>query len=217
MTLADVARAAGVSRSTASRALSGSSLISLETRAAVQDAARALGYRVNRAASALRSNRSHLIGLVMNNLINQTFHTIAEVVQRRAAEAGFQVILCITDADPHREREVLGMLADHGVDGAIVMGTGRNRSEIGVLREHGCAVVHLIRSVAGSDAMTVLADDVAGARAATEHLLGLGHRRIGFIGGPLEADSGRERFKGYADTLADAGVGGSTSWSDGGR
>src|SRR5690349_15724139 len=106
VTLIDVAQAAGVSRSTASRALSGSPLISPETRAAVEHAARALGYRPNRAASALRSNRSHLIGLIMNNLINATFHTVAEVVQKRASASGFQVLLCITDADPDKENDV---------------------------------------------------------------------------------------------------------------
>ena len=103
-TLTDVARAAGVSRSTASRALSGSPLVSGATRAQVEQAAEQLGYRVNRMASALRSRHSRLIGLVLNNLINASFHTIAEVVQRRAADAGYQVLLAITDADPRRER-----------------------------------------------------------------------------------------------------------------
>jgi LacI family transcriptional regulator len=206
VTLRDVARAAGVSRSTASRALSGSTLISPATRVAVEASAKALGYRVNRAASALRSNRSHLVGLVMNNLINATFHTVAEVVQRRAVEAGFQVILCITDADPQRERDVVRMLADHGVDGAIMIGTGRNLAAVDELRARGCAVVDLIRSTPGASAPTVLADDVHGARAATEHLIGLGHRDIGFIGGPGEADSGRERFEGYASAMRAAGL-----------
>lgn len=206
VTLVDVAVAAGVSRSTASRALSGSPLISPQTRAAVEAAARSLGYRPNRAASALRSNRSHLLGLVMNNLINASFHTIAEVVHKRASAAGFQVLLCITDADPVRENDVLAMLGEHGVDGTIVIGSGRSAPASNALLAQGRAVVNLIRSVRDSRASTVLADDVEGARDATAHLLALGHRRIGYIGGTAEATSGRERFAGYRSALADAGI-----------
>ncbi|SNT42246.1 LacI family DNA-binding transcriptional regulator [Rhodococcoides kyotonense] len=206
VTLIDVAEAAGVSRSTASRALSGSTLISPETRAAVQHAARALGYRPNRAASALRSNRSHLIGLVMNNLINATFHTVAEVVQKRASADGFQVLLCITDADPEKENDVLAMLDEHGVDGTIVIGSGRSADASNALLSAGRAVVNLIRSVRGSEAPTVLADDMDGAKDATEHLLSLGHTRIGYLGGSADATSGRERFDGYRRALSEAGV-----------
>lgn len=206
VTLIDVADAAGVSRSTASRALSGSSLISAETRSAVEEAARSLGYRPNRAASALRSNRSHLIGLVMNNLINASFHTVAEVVQKRASASGFQVLLCITDADPARENDVLAMLGEHGVDGTIVIGSGRSAAASNALLSQGRAVVNLIRSVRGSKASTVLADDLDGARDATAHLVSLGHRRIGYIGGTEDATSGRERYEGYRLALADAGI-----------
>lgn len=206
VTLVDVAQAAGVSRSTASRALSGSTLISPETRAAVQHAARELGYRPNRAASALRSNRSHLIGLVMNNLLNASFHTVAEVVQKRASASGFQVLLCITDADPDRENDVLSMLGEHGVDGTIVIGSGRSASASNTLLSAGRGVVNLIRSVQGSQAPTVLADDLDGARDATAHLLALGHTRIGYIGGSVDATSGKERFEGYRRALADVGI-----------
>ena len=205
VTLIDVANAAGVSRSTASRALSGSALISPQTRAAVQEAARKLQYRPNRAASALRSRRSHLIGLVMNNLLNASFHTVAEVVQKRASDKGFQVILCITDADVSRERDVLEMLAEHGVDGTIVIGSGRNATATNDLLS-GSAVVNLIRTVEGSKAPNVLADDIDGAMFATRHLLALGHRNIGYIGGTDDATSGRERFEGYRRALAEYGV-----------
>ncbi len=206
VTLVDVANAAGVSRSTASRALSGSTLISPQTRAAVEDAARRLHYRPNRAASTLRSRRSHLIGLVLNNLVNASFHTIAEVVQQRAAAGDFQVILCITDADPDRERDVLAMLGDHGVDGAIVIGSGRNAAASNALLAQNGAVVNVIRSVEGGKAPTVLADDLNGAREATRYLLDLGHRRIGYIGGTNEATSGRERYAGYRQALESAGL-----------
>jgi LacI family transcriptional regulator len=204
--LKEVAAEAGVSRSTASRALSGSPLISAETRAAVEQAAARLNYRPNRLAGALRSRQSHLVGLVLNNLINASFHTIAEVVQRRAADEGYQVMLGITDADPAREKSFLRTLAAHGVDGIIVIGTGKNGSITNALRSEGMGVVNVIRRPADSAAPAVLAADREGAHAATAHLLDLGHERIGFIGGEKTADSGRERFAGYEQALRERGL-----------
>ena len=205
ITLQDVASRCGVSRSTVSRALSGSPLISVDTRAQVEAAARALGYRPNRVASALRSKQSHLLGLVMNNLLNASFHTIAEVVQRRAMRAGYQVILSISDADPRRERAALETMTDQGIDGLIVIGTGENTSIINELQRTGTAVVNVIRSPNGSAAPAVLAADRDGAYAATSYLIELGHRRIGFVGGLPGTNSGDERYAGYREAIAGLG------------
>jgi LacI family transcriptional regulator len=206
VTLQDVADAAGVARSTASRALAGSPLISRETRAAVTSAAGQLGYRVNRVASALRSRRTHLIGLVLNNLLNASFHTIAEVVQRRAYDEGYQVILMISDADPKREQQLLSTLAGHHVDGLIVIGTGQNVGQLNRMITEGTPIVTAIRGPAGSLAPAVLAADRDGAHEATQHLIGLGHRRIAFIGGPETTNSGVERHAGYVAALGEAGI-----------
>lgn len=206
VTLQEVAAAAGVSRTTASRALSGATAIAPDTRRLVEAAADRLGYRPNRMASGLRSNESKLIGLVLNNLLNNSFHIIAEVVQRRAAVEGYQVLLCITDADPERERSVLNTLSDHRVDGIIVAGTGKNAALLNGARDNGTAVVALIRSALDSKAPAVLAADREGAQEAVEYLLRLGHRNIGFIGGPPGTNSGDERFSGYLAAIADAGL-----------
>ena len=206
VTLKDVATAAGVSRSTASRALSGSGLISEETRSTVESAARRLGYRPNRAASALRSRQSRLIGLVMNNLINASFHTIADVVQRRASAEGYQVLLCITDGDPDKERSVLRMLSEHNVDGVVIIGTGQNSDLSDDLMDAGTGVVNVIRGAERGRAPSVLASDREGAYSATRHLLELGHTTIGYVGGLASANSGRERFAGYEQALREHGL-----------
>ena len=206
ITLQDVADAAGVSRSTASRALAGSTLISPETRAAVTATAGQLGYRVNRVASALRSRQTRLIGLVLNNLINASFHTIAEVVQHRAYDKGYQVILMISGADPKREHQLLSTLADHHVDGLIVIGTGQNVGQLNRMITDGTPIVTAIRGPAGSFAPAVLAADRDGAHEATRHLIGLTHRRIAFIGGPERTNSGAERYAGYVSALGEAGI-----------
>ncbi|GAB3250643.1 LacI family DNA-binding transcriptional regulator [Kineosporia babensis] len=206
VTMREVAEHAGVSVSTASRALGGSTSISEETRTRVMSAASDLGYRVNRAARSLRSRESRLIGLVLNNLLNASFHTIAQVVQRRLAAEGYQLILCTTDADVTTERNLLETLADHGVDGVLVIGSGQNAEITNALQASGTAVVNVIRSSRRSTSPTVLAADRDGSYEATRFLLELGHRSIGFIGGPDTADSGRERLRGYRDALESEGL-----------
>ncbi|GAB6896945.1 LacI family DNA-binding transcriptional regulator [Kineosporia succinea] len=206
VTMREVAEHAGVSVSTASRALGGSASISEETRARVMAAAGELGYRVNRAARSLRSRESRLVGLVLNNLLNASFHTIAQVVQRRLASEGYQLILCTTDADVTTERNLLETLADHGVDGVVVIGSGQNSAITNQLQSSGTAVVNVIRSSRDSASPTVLAADRDGSYQATRYLLELGHRAIGFIGALDTADSGRERLRGYREALASEGI-----------
>ena len=206
VTLSAIAREANVSVSTASRALNASPLISAETRELVERVADRLGYRPHRAASALRSRRSRLVGLVLNNLVNQSFHTIAEVAQRKLTTEGYQLILATSDADPAVEEDLLLTLADHDVDGILVIGSGQAAATTNGFLQRGVAVVNVIRSSRDSLAPTVLAGDRDGAYEATEDLIRLGHRRIGYIGGLETSDSGRERFGGYSDALARHGV-----------
>ncbi|HEY5836990.1 LacI family DNA-binding transcriptional regulator [Streptomyces sp.] len=206
VTLDQVADAAGVSKSTASRVLSGSHRVSATTQRAVMAAAERLGYRPNRIASGLRTQRSNLVGLVVTNLVNASFHTITGVVQQRLDELGYQVLLCITDADPARERRYLEMLLDHRVAGLIIVGTGRNTATVQEVSAAGVPVVNLMRSPDGAPGDAIMSADREGAVLATRHLLDLGHRRIGFIGGPASVDSGRERYAGFAEALADAGL-----------
>ena len=206
VTLDEVAEAAGVSKSTASRVLSGSSRVSDRTKRAVQSAAERLGYRPNRIASGLRTRRSNLIGLVITNLVNASFHTITGVLQQRLDECGYQVLLCVTDSDPVRERRYLEMLLDHRVDGLIIVGTGDNTATVRQVSAAGIPVVNLMRTPEGAPGDSVMAGDREGAELAVEHLLGLGHRRIAFIGGPPGVDSGRDRYVGFAAALAVAGL-----------
>jgi LacI family transcriptional regulator, galactose operon repressor len=205
VTLDDVADAAGVSKSTASRVLSGSSRVSPKTRRAVLAAAERLGYRMNRIASGLRTRRSKLVGLVVTNLVNASFHAITSVVHRRLDELGYQVLLCITESDPARERRYLEALLDHRVDGLIIIGTGENTDVVKGVEATGIPVVNLIRSPDGAPGDSVMAADREGAVLATRHLLELGHRRIAFIGGPASVDSGRERYAGFTQALAEHG------------
>jgi LacI family transcriptional regulator len=184
-----------VSVSTASRALTGSRRVSGPTVARVRAAAVALGYRPNASARTLRTARSRFIGLVVTNLVNTSFHTIAEVVQRELAQRGYQLMLSVTAGDPVQERSSLHTLVDHSAAGVIVVGSDSEATD--ELRKLGTPTVHLARRPRDPAGDCVLGDEIAGGRSATEYLLENGHRRIAIIAGPPDVPSGRERMQGY--------------------
>jgi LacI family transcriptional regulator, galactose operon repressor len=202
--LRQVAQRSGVSVSTASRALSGSARVSQATVARVRAAAADLGYRPNANARALRTARSRFVGLVVTNLFNDSFQTIAEVVQREFAEHGYQLMLSVTGGDPVQERAALHTLADHSAAGVIVVGSDNVASD--ELRALGTPTVHLARRPDRPSGSCVLGDEIAGARSATEYLLRLGHRRIAVIAGPADVPSGRERMQGHWLAMRSAGI-----------
>jgi LacI family transcriptional regulator len=201
-----VAQLAGVSLSTASRALSGHPSVLPDTRQRVLSAAQALRYHPNRMAKALRTRRTGLVGLVVNNLWTGTFSTIAETVQGWGATEGYQVMVCSTGGDPAREAAFLDTVAEHHFDGVIIAGSGENAERVNRMLETGTAVVTMNREVGGSRAPSVMPAYDLAARVAAEHLLALGHTRIGVISGLDRFTSGRLHHSGYVDTLGAAGL-----------
>jgi LacI family transcriptional regulator len=205
-TLNSVAAAAAVSTSTASRALSGHPSVLPSTRARVEAAAAALSYQPDRTASALRTRRSGLLGLVVNNLRTATFHTIAETLQGWAATHDYQVLVCTTGGDPEREAAFLQTARAHHFDGVVVAGSGANTEQVNGLVEEGRAVVTMNCEVPGSLAPSVMSAYEQAARLATEHLIGLGHTRIAAIEGPEEVTSGRLHHAGFTAAMTAAGL-----------
>jgi LacI family transcriptional regulator len=201
-----VAARAGVSTSTASRALSGHPSVLPATRERVLAAAGELQYRPNRMASALRTNRSGLIGLVVNSLRTATFHDFAQTLQTWAGQHGYQVLVCTTGGDPEREAAFLQTVRTHSFDGVVVAGSGANGDLVNQLLDEGRAVVTMNREVPGSRAPSVMADYGTASRLAIEHLLALGHTRIAAIEGPADVTSGRAHHAGLTAALGAAGV-----------
>ncbi|MET3805803.1 LacI family transcriptional regulator [Nakamurella sp. UYEF19] len=201
--LREVARASGVSISTASRALAGSTLVSDATRARVEEAARRIGYRPNASARALRTGGSRLVGLVITNLVNNSFRVIAEIVQQRLAEAGHHLVLSITGGDAESERAALHTLMELGASGVVAVGS--DSKAFAEVKAGAMPVVHLGRRPAKLVGDCVLGDEGAGAGSAVELLIKNGHRRIGIVCGPASVTSGRERLDGYRQALLAAG------------
>lgn len=201
--LREVARLSGVSVSTASRALSGSPLVSAATRALVVDVAAGIGYRPNASARALRTGGSRLVGLVITNLVNTSFRVIAELLQQQLSGAGHHLVLCITGGDAEQERAALRTLME--LDASGVVAVGSNSEAFAEVRARGIPVIHLGRRPAAPVGDAVLGDERGGARLAVELLLARRHRRIAIICGPPSVTSGRERLQGYRQALASAG------------
>jgi LacI family transcriptional regulator len=206
VTLRDVARAANVSIATASRALAGSSLTNQATQRHVVQVAAAIGYRINTVARALKTRKSRLIGLTVHNLENASFRVLASVVQTRMQSLGYQVILSISNDDAEQEREILKTLVDHSVDGLIAVPTGSNGAQMLAMEHAEIPVICAIRRIDDATLESVLAADLEGAYAGTQHLLGLGHRRIGVIVGMGDTTSGKERLAGYTRAMQEAGL-----------
>lgn len=205
-TMKDVAAAAGVGLGTVSRVFSGTGKVSDTTRSHVEAVALQLNYRPSALGRGLKRQSTENIGLIVTDVSNNFYGEFAQGVLATAKTLGRHVILCASGEDPATELEYIDLLVEQRVDGIIAFPTGENvdawRSAIAL----GINVVFADREIAGLDVPSVLVDNLAGARAVTEYLLALGHRRIGYLGGPSHLTSGRLREEGFRRAHADVGV-----------
>lgn len=211
-TLADVARLAGVSLSTASRVLSGSPYgVKEELRDRVLDAARTLNYVANAHARALRAATT-TVGVIVHDVSDPYFAEIVRGIQRVAADAGRLVIICNTHRDPEREVEYVRMLRAQRVEAIILAGSGHRErgrtqqaaAQISAFAENGGRVAFIGRHHMPGDA--VLPDNEGGAFAMGQALLDLGHRRFGVLSGPPLLTAVQDRMEGFRRALSGAGV-----------
>jgi LacI family transcriptional regulator len=202
----DVARLAGVSVGTVSNVLNRPDRVSDATRTRVQAAMAELRFVRNESARALRAGRSRTVGVVVLDVANPFFTDVAAGVEEVAEAHGAMTVLCNSGQDAGRERRYLDQLVEQRVLGILVTpvdGGGQRLSEV---RERGVPVV-LVDRAAADPGCSVAVDDVLGGRLAAEHLLGRGHERLAFVGGPLAIDQVRDRHTGVLAALSAAGRG----------
>jgi LacI family transcriptional regulator len=201
----DVARRAGVSVGTVSNVLNRPERVSPLTRTKVLEAIEALGFVRNEAARQLRAGRSRTIGLLVLDVRNPFFTDLAAGVEEAAAEAGLSVILCNSGDDPVREDHYLGMLQEQRAFGILMTPVANQNPRIGEARGRGTPVVFVDRG-SGRRQCSVSVDDVVGGEIAATHLIELGHRRIGFVGGPLSINQVSDRLRGARQAMQAAGL-----------
>jgi LacI family transcriptional regulator len=202
-TLSDVARRAGVHQATASRALNPASrhLVNRATAERVLAAARELGYVPNAIARGLRTSRSGTVGVVIPDLMNPLFPPIVRGIEDVLAAEGYTALLANTDNDERRERTLFEALVTRRVDGLIVATARREHPLLQEAGRRGLKVVLVYRGTDCADYCAVTADDRLGITLAVEHLLALGHRRIGHLAGPENLSTGSARALAFAETM----------------
>ena len=206
-TIVDIARAAGVSKSTVSLVLKESPLVKPATRERIMGAIDRLGYVYNRSAASLRTARSSFVGMVISDLMNPFFTELAVGIEDGLNNMGFVPILANTNEDVDRQTRVLQSLREHGVAG-IIMSPARG-TDVWSLAEtlpRSLPMVLTMRRVDGSTLPYIGPDNRTGSREAVTHLINLGHRSIAFFGGYGTMTTQRERISGYRDALIAAGL-----------
>lgn len=205
--MVDVARHAGVSLKTVSRVVNKAPNVQQELVDRVLAAVDELGFRRNQLASALRSGQqTATIGLLIEEIANPFYATIAHVTAEVAASFDSLLITASSEEDPVREERLLRDLCARRVDGLLVVPAGYDHAFLKSEVERGISVVFLDRPAGGLVADTVLLDNRGGARAGVEHLLRQGHRRIGMLLDSIGVYTMRERLGGAQDALAAANV-----------
>jgi LacI family transcriptional regulator len=206
-TIRDVAEAAGVSMMTVSRVVNGDARVAEPTRARVRVAIDALGYRRNDIARSLRPGHSSaLLGLIVTNVANPFHSLIALAAERAARKRGFGLLVGNTDEDIERERALVDDLLIRRVDGLLIVPAGGDDSYLATELAAGVKVVFLGRPPGRVRADVVLVDDHGGARSGGLHLLGQGHRRIGFVGNRRGVYTDARRLRGFRAALREAGL-----------
>jgi LacI family transcriptional regulator len=208
VTLADVAEVAGVSASTASRALSGRGELSPETRAAVIEIARELHFEPSHLARSLRTRTTHTVGFVVPDVSSPFYASALKGAQGALEEAGYRVLLMDSEQAADSEVEALRTLLSHRVDGLLVSTVGIERERFdGLVTRRGTPCVFFDSVLAGRGAGSVLLDNRPGIGLLVNHLVEHGHSRIGLLVGSLRETSGTERRDAFHEAMHGHGLG----------
>lgn len=208
MSIRRVAQLAGVSTATVSRALKNPEVVADATREAVLAAVARLGYTPNFLARNLRTLKSHVVLALVPDIGNPFFSEIIKGMEQVAHQHGYSLLLGDTHDDPAREMEYASRVTTRQADGLVTLSSRvpfKNYKEL-IKRRALPPMVNACECVSDSAIPTVQIDNEAAALKAMQYLLDLGHRRIGFVTGPLTSRLSNDRLKGYANALARAGI-----------
>ncbi len=207
VTLHDLAKVAGVDPSTVSRVLNGDRTLVVkdETRRRILDAVEELQYVPNAMARGLRRQRSQMIGLLVPDIANPFFPEIILGAERVFSEAGYRLLLGNTSEDPEKEHAYVELLRSNVVEGLMLATAFTQDETVEELTRLGVPYVLVNRAHAGTSNYVVVDDRVA-SRGTADYLVGLGHRRIAHVSGPLYTETGLARLRGYREGLRAAGI-----------
>lgn len=207
VTIRDVARLSGVSAMTVSRVINDSERVSADTRRRVEQAISELGYVPSRLARGLSRQKTASLAVIVPDVANPFFTLLVRGAEDVARRADYRVILCDTRGDLTIEQEVIEEMIAHRVEGIVIAPVSdRSLTHLRRLAKFGVPFVLVDRSVPGVESDVVLGDNADGAQRLVEHLIALGHRRIGFIVESDDVSTARDRRRGYESALQGAGI-----------
>lgn len=201
ITIRDVANAAGVHPSTVSRVINGNSNISQKTVKKVLSIIKELNYTPNALARGLKTSKLQTFGMLIPDIANPFFAGLARGVEDAANEHGYNVILCNTDYSLEKELRYLRLLEERRVEGLILANAKFRYKSIMELEKRGFPYMLLSRNIKGLQKNSISIDNIAGGFLATEHLIRLGHRKIGHITGIYNTTADMDRIKGFKQAL----------------
>jgi len=205
-TIRDVANKAGVATMTVSRVINNSGYVSDVTRAKVEKAVAELGYVPNMLGPSLRFNQTNTLALVLTDITNPFWTTVARGAEDAAHLKGYSVIFCNTDESPEKQNQYLTMLLKRRIDGILLAPACSSPESVQLIQKQGIAIVVIDRSVPVPDVDIIRGDSTGGAYMLTKHLLDLGHTRIKMLAGPRDVSTSYERVVGFRQALQDAGL-----------
>lgn len=206
VTIKDVARKAGVSHSTVSRALNGNSLIPEETAASIRVLANEMGYLPSAVARGLRTNRSQVLGVIVSSIADPFFSEILQGIDDAAQQSGYSLFIAASQCDLNHERAIVRTMREHRVDGVIICSTPFSAEQSQKLRSYEIPIVVINNQSSEDYRFSIHHDDLDGSQQVMRHLIELGHKQIAYLG---YANSGRTNFKrlsGYSAEMEKAGL-----------
>ena len=206
VTLKDIAKVAGVSHSTVSRALHGNPMIPPATTARIRKLADELGYVPNTVASGLRRTHSKVLGVLVRRIDDAFLAEVLQGIEDVLYAEGYGLFLATSHRDPEREKAIFRTMSERRVDGVIVCSTEVDEEHLRQLGEFGVPTVLINNQAATETAHSVSHDDVAGGRTLTRHLIKLGHSRIAYLGHSRTGRITQDRLEGYKQALCQAGL-----------
>lgn len=204
-TAADVAKAAGVSTATVSRALQSGGIVSGETRKRVLAAARALGYQPNGIARGLAAQQNSLIGLVAGDITNPFYPEVIERLTKRLTEADLHTML-VSMIDGVPVEETLSPLLQYRVQAAVFVAASLTSSGCQLCAENGITPYLFNRHLESCETVSVACDNHAGGQLIADLLLNAGHKQLAYVGGRVDTSTNSERLAGFAEVIAARGA-----------
>jgi LacI family transcriptional regulator/LacI family repressor for deo operon, udp, cdd, tsx, nupC, and nupG len=203
-TIKDIARHAGVSHTTVSRALNHSLLISPQTTERIQEIAIELGYHPSVAARSLKTNRSQALGVIVSHIADPYFSEVLQGIDDVAQENSYSLFIASAQQDPVRENSIVQTMREHRVDGVILCSPNFTAEQSNQLNSYNIPIVALNNQASEVYRFAIYHDDVDGSRQVCQHLIGLGHNKIAYLGNVASGRTTQERLEGFIQSMKGA-------------